>query len=234
VLQLFYRETDMSLVIALTVSIALAFAIAKPLKRMPIIFYLIAIAVSVVGVYLTWYPDSNQLLRTFAFAVQKGHVGFSFFTIVMFIGVFAKKSRVRRLLGPVRGELSIVSALLIIGHLMPYLLSYLVMALDIVRFPPGIVVSILTALVLLILLVILTATSFNRVKRHIDSSRWITLQKLAYLFFALVFVHMLGFLIGPLMHGSLYALINVAVYFLIFALYLITRLRRARLDAKEK
>jgi DMSO/TMAO reductase YedYZ heme-binding membrane subunit len=223
----------MSLAITLIVSALLALAIAKPLKRVPVLFYLVAIAICAAGIYLTWYPSPNTILNTLIFSIQKGHLGFSFFTVVMFVGVFAKDSRIRRFLNPVRRELSILSALLIVGHLTPYLLSYLAMSFNLIKYPIGIIISILTALILLILLLVLTATSLNMIRRHIESSRWITIQKLAYIFYVLIFVHMFGFMIGPLQNGSDYALVNLILYTVIFILYLIARLRRAYIDSKE-
>jgi DMSO/TMAO reductase YedYZ heme-binding membrane subunit len=222
----------MSLIIALALAVIFTLVCNRALRRVPLAFYLLALAISVAGVYLTWNPNPNALLRAFAFAEQKGHIGFAFFVVVMFIGVLSPESPLRRRLNPVRAELSIFAALLILGHLVPYLLSYLALALGIFDMRAGIVISLLTALFMLLLLIVLTATSFNMVKARMKASHWKAIQRFSYLFFVLVFIHLAGYLIIPILRGSGYALLNMTIYLLVLISYLTLRLRRARIDRR--
>jgi DMSO/TMAO reductase YedYZ heme-binding membrane subunit len=227
----------MSLIISLLVMTALAAAIRVPLGRLPLLFYGLACAVSVAGIYLTLFTHPHALIRAFAFAVQKGHLGFSLFAVVMYIGVFDARSPIRRFFNPVRAELSIIAAILIAGHFILYLRTYLVLMGDIFSLRWSILTALAIALILLTLLIVLTVSSFNAVKRKMRPATWKKLQKLAYLFFGLVYLHLLGYLLPPALSGSVTAMTNVAVYSVLFGAYAVLRVRKAlrerRLRARE-
>jgi DMSO/TMAO reductase YedYZ heme-binding membrane subunit len=97
----------------------------------------------------------------------------------------------------------------------------------------SIIFSLAVALVLLVLLTLLTVTSFNAVKKRMDSGRWKSLQHLAYPFFGLIYFHMLGYLLVPALEGSTRAIIGVTVYAVIFAAYTVLRVRRAVIDRRD-
>jgi DMSO/TMAO reductase YedYZ heme-binding membrane subunit len=223
----------MSLIISTIGAVLFSALCAKPLRAMPWLFYLLAVLIAVAGIYFTLSPPPNQVLRAVVFAIQKGQVGFALFVVVMFVGVFSQDSAVRRALNPVRAELSIVAAILIIGHFTLYLGNYLSLATQLFSRQPSIISSFLIALVMLVLLVILTITSFNAVKRRMDAGRWKGVQRLAYLFFGLIFLHLLGYLMIPVLGGSPGAVLNVTVYTVVFAAYAILRVRKALRDRQS-
>ena len=86
---------------------------------------------------------------------------------------------------------------------------------------------------LLVLLLALGGTSFRFVKRHMKARDWKKLQRCAYVFYALVYVHLIIMLLPATMNGSAVAIQNVAVYTLVFGIYLILRLRRAASDRRQ-
>ncbi|MDR1088555.1 MAG: ferric reductase-like transmembrane domain-containing protein [Coriobacteriales bacterium] len=220
----------MSLILSLLIMTALAAAIRTPLKRFPLLFYGLAVAVSAAGLYCTLVPSPSPLIRAFAFALQKGQLSFSLFALVMFIGVFANDSALRRYFNPVRAELSILAAILIAGHFALYLRNYLLFAGDLFSFNANILASLALALALLVLLVVLTLTSFNAVKRRMNAGTWKAVQKLAYPFFGIVYFHLLGYLLPSALSGSTSAQINLAVYSIIFITYAALRIRKALRD----
>jgi DMSO/TMAO reductase YedYZ heme-binding membrane subunit len=220
----------MSLAVTFITAIIITAIIRKPLKRYPVVFYAIAVVFCVAGIYLTWHPHPSTIVRAVVFVIQKGQLGFSFFAIVMFIGVLDKKSAIRRSFTPVRAELSIIASILILGHLVPYAINYL--SASILSLRLTILMSLTAALLLTILLLVLTVTSFNFIKRQIAAERWKTIQRFSYLFFGLIFLHLLGYMLIPVLNGSFEALFKVGTYFVIFTAYLILRLRRASLDKR--
>jgi len=211
---------------------AVAFTVlcAKPLRHAPWVFYVLAALIAVAGVYFTYNPLPSQVLRSVIFAIQKGQVAFSLFAVVMFIGVFEKDSKVRRLLNPVRAELSIVAAILITAHFTPYLSNYLSYATSLFSLRPSILSSLLIAMAMLILLILLTVTSINVVKKRIDAGKWKALQKLSYPFFALILLHLLGFFVVPALAGSSQAILQIIVYLLVFVSYTTLRTKKALAD----
>jgi len=222
----------MNFLVTLIAVIAISVVFRKPIKRFPAVFYIIAILIGVAGYYFTLNPVPNTVMRTFVFAIQKGHVGLSFFTLVMFVGVFDKTSPIRDFFNPIRAELSIMGAILILAHLAPYISNYLKISSSLLLLGVNQMISLVLAFVLLVLLLFLTITSFNAVKRKMSVAAWKRIQALAYLFFGLTFLHLSGFLIIPAIKGSSVALTNLIVYAAIFVGYAVLRIRKAMVDKK--
>jgi DMSO/TMAO reductase YedYZ heme-binding membrane subunit len=224
----------MSLLISLILVLAFALLLRKPIKRFPALFYLLAILICSGGIYFTIASNPNQIVRTLAFAVQKGHLGFSMFALVMFIGVFERGSSVRRMLNPIRAQLSIIASILILGHLIPYLRNYLGMMGSLFSLNVNLIISIVIAFILLILLFVLAATSFDAIKQKMSAVSWKKIQWFAYPFFGLIYFHLLGFLLIPALHGSLNSLINLVVYSVLFISYAVLRIKRGKGREPEK
>ena len=82
------------------------------------------------------------------------------------------------------------------------------------------------------LLLALGVTSFNAVKKRMKTESWKRLQRLAYAFFALVYVHLLLMLLPSALHGGQVAQASVAVYSVVFVAYFVLRVARALLDRR--
>jgi DMSO/TMAO reductase YedYZ heme-binding membrane subunit len=222
----------MSFIISFAAVILFSVLLRKPIKQFSILFYILAILISTVGIYFTLEPNPNEFVRVFAFAIQKGHVGLSLFALVMFVGVFDKTSPVRKMFNPIRAELSIMGCILILAHLGPYLSNYLSMAANIFSLRVSILFSFSIALIMLVLLIVLTVTSFNVLKTRMNAAVWKKVQLLAYPFFVLAYLHLMGYLIIPAFGGSMPATINIIVYTVLFVAYTILRVRKALIDRK--
>jgi DMSO/TMAO reductase YedYZ heme-binding membrane subunit len=90
--------------------------------------------------------------------------------------------------------------------------------------------SLVIALIMLVTLAVLTATSLRFVKKHMGTLAWKRVQRLAYPFFALIWLHLLGFLAVPATHGSTAALIDFCIYTAVFLAYVTLRCRQALTD----
>jgi DMSO/TMAO reductase YedYZ heme-binding membrane subunit len=166
--------------------------------------------------------------------MRRGYIALALFTLVMFVGVFSDDSAIRRALLPIRAELSISAAIFIVGHFLPYLTGYLQLFFDSAALRVNIALSLIISLVLLLLLLVLTITSFNVVRRHMKPGTWKRVQRLSYLFFLLVYAHLIGFLLPSALQGSPVALTSITVYSLVFLSYGALRLRRHLVDKSVK
>ena len=79
---------------------------------------------------------------------------------------------------------------------------------------------------------ILLVTSFQVVKRRMSAARWKGVQRLAYPFYLLTYVHLLLMLAPSALHGGVAATTSVAVYSIVFAAYVVLRLVRAAKDRR--
>ncbi len=210
----------------LLIAVLFTALLREPLRKVPAVFYLISALLCVpflLGDVLN-YPSWVREYVLFLF--QSNTLGMGFFTIVMFIGVLDSQSKLRKALVPVRAELSILATILSIGHMFKYGESYLTQLLSVSTYTPAIRYWMLgTAIALVILLVPLAVTSIKRIHARMGQKSWQRLQRLAYLFFGLVFVHIILCLATPALGGSSSAIISMCVYLVLGVLYAALRIR---------
>lgn len=221
----------MTFIILLICSTIAVFLLRNPIRSAPVLFYALAVIVDVLFVF----GDALGLPRAASHAlfiiVHKCTLALALFTIVMFIGVLPKESRIHRWLQPVRAELSIIAWILSFGHMAMYLSSYASRMLSGVV-SGAVLVALLVALALFLLLAVLGVTSFRRIKRRMDGVLWKRVQSLAYVFFGLVYVHLMLMLLPPALQGGGTAQVSVTVYSLVFLAYAVARLARAMADRR--
>ena len=219
----------MRFLIALVCCIVLIGILAKPLKRHPAPFYIVALAL--VGLY--WFGTTTNtaggMWPYFMPLMQRCALAFVLFTIVMFVGVLDESSPLRARLMPIRRQLSILGCIFALGHLAFYGVSYVPRLGS--AFSGNLGFSLALAALLVLLMAILLVTSFQVVKRRMSAARWKGVQRLAYPFYLLTYVHLLLMLAPSALHGGVAATTSVAVYSTVFAAYVVLRLVRA---AKER
>jgi DMSO/TMAO reductase YedYZ heme-binding membrane subunit len=217
----------MSLALSLVATVLLVLLSHAALQKAPAAFYALGIVLVASGIYLIMNPSPSPVLRACASVLQKGHVAFSLFAVVMYLGVLPKSSRLWRRPIAVRAELSILASILICAHSIPYLLNYFAMLPIFWSLKESVIFSLVLSLFILVLLVPLTATSFKAVRGRMNPGTWKRLQRFAYLFYALIYFHLIGYLLVPLQQGSLEAAVNVAIYTALFGAYAALRLKKA-------
>lgn len=223
----------MKFALVLVVAIALAWLLRKQLKSHPMLFYGMAVALNIC--YLAcMFVGAPAILKDVMFLLmQKCTLALALFVVVMFIGAFKKDSAVSIGLRPVRSELSILACILTLGHMVAYLMSFLP------RLARGAMDGTLaffftTAVVLLVLLLILGVTSFAEVKRRMDAATWKKIQRWAYVFFGLAYVHLASILLPSALRGATTAGVSIGVYTVLFGAYAAMRIYRAWSDKKEQ
>lgn len=213
---------------------AFALLLAPVIKRVPWLFYLGAVGMAVAFSLIESAELPRAAVSAFTIPMSRCYFAFSLFAIVMYVGVLAEKSRVRRRLGPIRGELSIVAAVLACAHILRYASSYFARLFDAAMpVKENMYVALAVAAVLAILLLALTVTSFRLVKGRMSAAAWKNVQKLAYPFFALVCLHAVIALIPSALGGASSSMAAVVGYGVVLTAYAILRARRMLIDAKR-
>ncbi|MEC4273315.1 ferric reductase-like transmembrane domain-containing protein [Adlercreutzia sp. R25] len=223
----------MDFAIILLVTIAACFALRNPVKACPTAFYAVAIAVDVLFVFGSTVGLPRAVWSPLFVLIQKCELSLAMFVVVMFIGCLAKESRACKWLKPIRSELSIIAWFLSLGHMAVYLESYLPRIFGGGAISGNVMGAFALAIVLLVLLIVLGVTSFAFVKKTMRTETWKKVQKLAYPFFGLVYVHLLLMLLPSALHGGLAAQASVAVYSVVFVGYGLCRTGRALLDRQD-
>jgi len=128
----------------------------------------------------------------------------------------------------IRGELSITAAILVLCHNFTYGITYFKMlfikpeALSATQFTAAII-----SLVLIIIMIVLTVTSFQAVRKKMKAKKWKQLQRTAYVFYGLMYVHIMLINIPYARLGLGTYIANVVIYSIVFLGYAAMRIAKA-------
>lgn len=220
----------MTFVAALIISAVLCYALAPVLKKAPWLFY--GLSIAVVAVAFAGMADvlDGSWWKPLILLVRRCMLAFALFAVVMFIGVLPRSSKTALRMRSVRAEISIIACILCAGHMAVYAAPYVRRTFSGIL-NANMLLAMAIAVSLLVLVVVLGATSFKSVKRRMKAANWKALQRFAYLFFGLAYLHLICILLPSAVAGSQTAQVNVAIYSVVFMGYLVGRLWRWRADA---
>lgn len=218
----------MNLLFSLALAAAFVWLGGKALRTRPAPFYTAAALLSAVVIGLYWAGPAflAPQLRT-RLPILLGAFGTACFILVMLPGALPNGHVLMKKLMPIRGELSIFACLLTLGHNLSYGKNY---------FAPGYLfsgpvnttkVAAWISVVLIALMLVLTVTSVKRIRRRMEPKHWKALQRWAYLFYALLYLHVLLLTIPPLLKGRTSYLPNLLVYSGVYLSYAVCRIQKA-------
>lgn len=218
--------------VVLALTVLGCFLFRRVVAAHPALLYGFALVVDVAYLAADYLDAPFWLWSPLFVLVQKCMLSLALFTVVMYIGCFPRSSRVSYWLRPVRAELSIAACLLAAGHMAAYLGTY------VSRFVAGsargnVAVAFAVALGLLVLILVLGITSLHSIKRRMPSERWKQVQKWAYPFFGLIYVHLALMLAPSALGGGASAQESLAVYTAVFGVYAVARVARALAEHRE-
>lgn len=199
----------------------------KSLKQRSSLYYLIAVLAAAIVVGCTYGGVSfSGWVGDWVWPIfSRGALASALFILVMWMGELPNGSSAIKTLMPLRGELSILACILTLGHNIAYGKTYFRLLFtrpD--RLPANQLSAALCSLVMIVIMLPLFVTSFKRVRRRMNGKSWKKLQRLAYLFYALMYVHVMLLNVPYAMKGRVSYVVNVLVYSAIFLSYAICRL----------
>ena len=218
----------MLLVISLiTVSLFIYF-LKDSLKKHAGIYYIGAAVISIAVFLIGFLPMplfvKNNILGIFA----KGSLGTAMFVAVMYAGALPKGSKLIAPLMKIRGELSITAAILVLCHNFTYGMTYFKMlfikpaALSATQLTAAII-----SIILITIMLVLTVTSFQAVRKKMKAKKWKQLQRTAYVFYGLMYVHIMLINIPYARLGLGTYIANVVIYSIVFLGYAAMRIAKA-------
>ena len=218
----------MLLIISLIIVSLFIYFLKDSLKKHAGIYYIGAAVISIAIFLIGFLPMplflKNNILGIFA----KGSLGTAMFVAVMYAGALPKGSKLIAQLMKIRGELSITAAILVLCHNFTYGITYFKMlsikpeALSATQFTAAII-----SLVLIIIMIVLTVTSFQAVRKKMKAKKWKQLQRTAYVFYGLMYVHIMLINIPYARLGLGTYIANVVIYSIVFLGYAAMRIAKA-------
>lgn len=218
----------MLLIISLIIVSLFIYFLKGSLKKHAGIYYIGAAVISIAVFLIGFLPMplflKNNILGIFA----KGSLGTAMFVAVMYAGALPKGSKLIAPLMKIRGELSITAAILVLCHNFTYGITYFKMlfikpeALSATQLTAAII-----SLVLIIIMIVLTVTSFQAVRKKMKAKKWKQLQRTAYVFYGLMYVHIMLINIPYARLGLGTYIANVVIYSIVFLGYAAMRIAKA-------
>lgn len=197
------------------------------LKTHSNLFYLIAAAVTLlVGLFdFSFLPVflQNSLLALFS----RGAFATALWIIIMWTGALKNGSKLIKKLMAIRGELSIFASVLTFGHNIFYGKTYFIrLFTDAASLPWTQRIAAMISLAMILLLLPLTITSFPAVRKKLPAKKWKKLQRWAYLYYGLLYAHIMLVTMPSALAGKFASILSVIVYTAVFLSYACFRLRK--------
>ena len=227
----------MIVILTLICSLAFFHFFGKALKKKPAVLYGICILLSLVSIF---YPREGGLpFLDFFFKkiMQRGVLAGSLFIWVMLAPVLPKSFSGRKTIYLLRGEMAICASLITLAHNLAFGGKYFGALflgqghISLMELHAAIV-----SCLMILLLIPLTVTSFQAVRRKMQGKTWKELQNWSYLFYLLLYLHIFFIYQGALIRGKGEYFFTLMLYSFIFGLYGFLRIRQYRIqkEGKEK
>ena len=225
------------MIVTLTLLCSLAFFhfFGKALKKKPAVLYGICILLSLVSIF---YPREGGLpFLDFFFKkiMQRGVLAGSLFIWVMLAPVLPKSFAGRKTIYLLRGEMAICASLITLAHNLAFGGKYF----GALFFGQGHISlmelhAAIVSCLMILLLIPLTITSFQAVRRKMQGKTWKKLQNWSFLFYLLLYLHIFFIYQGALIRGKGEYFFTLMLYSFIFGFYGFLRIRQYRMQKESK
>ena len=225
----------MIVILTLICSLAFFHFFGKALKKKPAVLYGICILLSLVSIF---YPREGGIpFLDFFFKkiMQRGVLAGSLFIWVMQAPVLPKSSSERKTIYLFRGEMAICASLITLAHNLAFGGKYFGALflgqghISLMELHAAIV-----SCLMILLLIPLTITSFQTVRRKMQAKTWKKLQNWSYLFYLLLYLHIFFIYQGALIRGKGEYFFTLMIYSFIFGFYGFLRIRQYRIQKESK
>ena len=222
----------MIFLISLCLALAFAWYGAKFIKKHANFLYTLAAVLSAVLIGVTYGGMVNDLpvfVRTWIWPIFSNcAMATALFAIVMMMAVLPRGGKAVKTLMPIRAELSILACILTLGHNIAYGKTYFVMLINRPeRLEGNLLWAAICSVAMILIMLPLMITSFPVVRKKMKAKAWKKLQRCAYAFYALIYIHVMLLATTFLAAGRTEYLWNVLMYSAVFLTYGILRIRKA-------
>ena len=167
--------------------------------------------------------------------MQRGILAGSLFILVMLAPVLPKSFSGRKTIYLLRGEIAICASLITLAHNLAFGGKYFGALflgqghISLMELHAAIV-----SCLMILLLIPLTITSFQAVRRKMQAKTWKRLQNWSYLFYLLLYLHIFFIYQGALIRGKGEYFFTLMLYSFIFGFYGFLRIRQYRVQKESR
>ena len=167
--------------------------------------------------------------------MQRGVLAGSLFILVMLAPVLPKRFSGRKTIYLLRGEMAISASLITLAHNLAFGGKYF----GAVFFGQGHISlmelhAAIVSCLMILLLIPLTITSFQTVRRKMQAKTWKKVQNWSYLFYLLLYLHIFFIYQGALLRGKGEYFFTLMLYSFLFGFYGFLRIRQYRVQKETR
>lgn len=178
-----------------------------------------------------YYEKLPDELKYLSDLFQRGVISTSTFIIVMYVGVVKKHNKFTRRYLRIRGEMSIIACLMALTHNILFGITYFIQFFkNSENMLPQVKVATILTLILISLMLPLFITSFICVRKRMNNKSWKNLQRLAYPFFILIYIHVMLLFSLDVEKNFL----SIIIYTLIYVTYVVLRIDKYLVTKSSK
>lgn len=209
----------------------------KSIKKNSWIYYLISSVIAIITtVYEILRITSNAKIYGTILYLEKlsmrGYISIAFFILVMFAGALKSKWWIAKKVLSIRAELAIIASIFILPHCIMFSVRFFLLKLPNIlkanTIPKLYISYLIIGAAAFIIMLPLFITSIKAVRRKMRSSLWKRIQRYAYIFYFLSYVHILLVLLNEKEMDWL----RLGTYSIIFGSYTILRIIK-HIDSKQ-
>ena len=225
----------MNLIVGIIIVSLFYFLCADQIKKKAVLFYVgtyVWICFVVIYSNFGWYRLVPRWFNSYFMDIfRRGLFSMVTFMVVMFVGCVVHQTKLSKKLLKARGEISIMGCIFALCHNVSYGIVYFpALFLNPERLGPQRMIAAIISIILILLMIPLGITSFKCVRKKMKAASWKKLQRLAYPFFYLIYIHVM--VLYSLMWRT--KILEISVYTIIFVTYTVLRLRKYRIDKKKR
>ncbi|MBW6410979.1 ferric reductase-like transmembrane domain-containing protein [Clostridium weizhouense] len=225
----------MILIISLLFSLIFYLILNRQIKKKSWIFYILMIILTGFIIYyyrVKMYEVYPEWITTYLIGpFKRGAFSTATFIIVMYLGAIKKNTTIAKKMFSIRGEMSIIACISTLGHNIVYGIYYFPkLFLNPQSLPKLQLIAALLTIGMISIMLPLFITSFRCVRNKMKASTWKKIQRMAYVFFGMIYIHVM-----VLYSGKLDKHINdIIIYTVIFGTYAFLRIRKYMMSRKRK
>lgn len=222
----------MNFLISIILTALLIFIGRKFIKKHSILCYIVTGIISLLIIIASYsgaissFPPfiKNNIMPLFT----KSTFATSIFVVVMYTGALKNGSKLMKILMPIRAELSIIASILTLAHNISFgRYHFVTLFTNPKSMSLNMILAAIISIILIAIMIPLMITSFPMIRKKMKYKSWKMLQRSAYAFYGLIYIHVMLIMLPIAKFGNLQYILNVLIYSLVFLIYATMRVNKA-------
>lgn len=217
----------MLFIISLIVALLIVGLFSEQIKKHAVACYVLSVVIGI-GIFVYSQLGLKEYVpvlvhKYVATLFLKSSLSTALFTVIMYAAVLDKKKAFTKSIYRIRGELSIIACILTLAHNIIFgMTQFKILFTDPLSFETPKLIAAIISVILIVLMLPLMITSFKCVRKKMDYAVWKKVQRLAYVFYGLIYIHIMCLFVPKASEKIL----DIAAYSLVFIGYGILRVSK--------